>query len=86
MDLLDGLLWFSGRESDTAMKNERATSHKPRIEIAPGIFVVADKRAGQSWIQAWGVLNTALKRCKTNDQITGDASSDYDQNHQPRRY
>ena len=75
-----GPLWFSGQEWSVFM-SEQAPLHKPRIEIAPGVFVVADKRAGQGWIDAWGVLNAALKRCQTNQP--GETQDDHDYDSKP---
>jgi hypothetical protein len=61
--------------------SEHSPLHKPRIEIAPGVFVVPDKRAGQGWIQAWGVFNAALKRCQTNQP--GETQDDHDNDQHP---
>lgn len=74
------LVYWSGK--GRAM-NEREPSQQTRIEIAPGIFVVADKRAGERWIEAWHVLNTALKRCKTDSHPTGETQDVDDHDQQP---
>ena len=62
---------------------ERVAFHKSRIEILPGVFIVSDKRAGEGWIEAWHILNAALKRCQTINPLPGDAQDDDDHDHQP---
>lgn len=57
---------------------------KPRIQITPGIFVVAQKCAGQGWIEAWNVLNAVLKRQKINNCTQGEPQNDHNSNHQSR--
>ena len=64
---------------------QRVAFQKPRIEILPGVFIVSDKRAGESWIEAWRVLNAALKRCQTDNHVPGEPQDDEDHDHQPER-
>jgi hypothetical protein len=82
---LAGLLWFSGLESEALAMSERVVLQKSRIEILPGVFIVADKKAGKGWIEAWHILNAALKRCETVDHILGEAQDDDDHDQQPGR-
>lgn len=63
--------------------NERVAFQKSRFEILPGVFIVADKNAGQGWLEAWQILNTALKRCETVDHILGDQQDDHDHDQKP---
>jgi hypothetical protein len=64
--------------------DKRDSFQKPRIPIAPGVFVVADKRAGKGWVEAWHVLNAAFKRCQTNNHLTGEPPDDDHHHHQSR--
>jgi hypothetical protein len=73
-----GLLWFSGQESRLSVMDDQPPFHKPRIQIAPGVFVVADKRAGEHWLEAFHILNTAFNRCRTDNRISGVTQDDDD--------
>jgi len=79
-----GLFWFSGLESEGFAMREQVAFRKLRIEILPGVFIVSDKYAGRGWIEAWHVLNTALKRCQTIDPVPGDEQDDDDHDQQPQ--
>lgn len=79
-----GLLWFSGLEGEVFAMSEHVAFQQSRIEILLGIFIVADKNAGQGWLEAWQILNTALKRCETVDHKLGDQHNDHDHDQKPR--
>lgn len=51
-----------------------------RIQLIPGLYVIADQQAGNFWIEAWSVLDQKLRETKDAHRI-GENENDAD-NHQ----